>query len=116
MTPSMGRWTSLAKVWFNSIGSRFLFQDVLGSVVLVVVGLEREHSLPDTASFENLHRQVVEVDLSHGNAVLGRELGLDPLLRLRDREGGLGRERVDEERDFVAQSLHTKEPLAAQHG
>src|SRR3954451_19800444 len=43
MTPSIGRWTSLAKISFSSIRSRFLFQDVLGSVVLVVLESPEEH-------------------------------------------------------------------------
>src|SRR4051812_10606778 len=43
MTPSIGRWTSLAKISFNRIRSRFLFQDVLGSVVLVVLQPPEQH-------------------------------------------------------------------------
>src|SRR4029453_6207501 len=43
MTPSTGRWTSLAKISFNRIGSRFLFQDVFGSVVLVVLQPPEQH-------------------------------------------------------------------------
>ena len=78
-------------------------------------GSSCEDALPDAALLEDLDRQVVEVDLEDADAVLGRELVLDPLLRLRDRERVLGRVRVDEERDLVAQALHLQEALAAEH-
>src|SRR5262249_47256184 len=37
ITPSIGRWTSLAKIALSFIESSLLFQDVLGPVVLVVL-------------------------------------------------------------------------------
>src|SRR5205085_2343985 len=85
-------------------------------VLLVLVGLDLEDALPHAALLQDVDRQVVEVHLAHRDAVLSREPGLDPLLRLRHCEGRLGGVRIDEERNLVAEALHLEEALAAEDG
>ena len=73
-----------------------------------------EDPVPDAPLLEELDRQVVEVDLEDRDPGVGQPV-LDPLLGRRDGERVLGRIRVDEERDLVAQALHLQEAPAAEH-
>src|SRR4051794_11345143 len=120
MTPSIGRCTSLAKISFSSTGSRFLFQDVLGSVVLVVLqppekyerraegvgllvaaGKEHEHGLAGDDALEVVEH-VVRPDVREDLTDAGEEENVEAAIF------NLG---VDRRRDVELRIEHALEQL-----